>query len=182
MVFNTPLCEQKGTWQGFRKNSSEEKDLMFKVERTTNTLTRLEFQVFLTNGYGNPNNESDFKMRGSPFYRSCTIYNGNSIVAQATCILHSVCGRMEFHFWIARGPGSGKGTKSPIIKDEYCLCHLTTGDMLRAVVVAKTPLGIKAKEAMDNLLLATKDGFLSEEDEEQDDLCLSMPRVLVGIS
>ncbi|KVI05765.1 Adenylate kinase, partial [Cynara cardunculus var. scolymus] len=29
-------------------------------------------------------------------------------------------------------PGSGKGTQSPIIKDEYCLCHLATGDMLRA--------------------------------------------------
>ncbi|CAI8618576.1 unnamed protein product [Vicia faba] len=40
-------------------------------------------------------------------------------------------------------PGSGKGTQSPIIKDEYCLCHLATGDMLRAAVVAKTPLGIK---------------------------------------
>ncbi|KVH98991.1 Adenylate kinase [Cynara cardunculus var. scolymus] len=47
-------------------------------------------------------------------------------------------------------PGSGKGTQSPIIKDEYCLCHLATGDMLRAAVAAKTPLGIKAKEAMDN--------------------------------
>lgn len=46
-------------------------------------------------------------------------------------------------------PGSGKGTQSPIIKDEYCLCHLATGDMLRASVAAKTPLGIKAKEAMD---------------------------------
>lgn len=46
-------------------------------------------------------------------------------------------------------PGSGKGTQSPIIKDEYCLCHLATGDMLRAAVSAKTPLGIKAKEAMD---------------------------------
>lgn len=46
-------------------------------------------------------------------------------------------------------PGSGKGTQSPIIKDEYCLCHLATGDMLRAAVAAKTPLGIKAKEAMD---------------------------------
>ncbi|KAK3043281.1 hypothetical protein RJ639_002524 [Escallonia herrerae] len=46
-------------------------------------------------------------------------------------------------------PGSGKGTQSPIIKDEYCLCHLATGDMLRAAVAAKTPLGVKAKEAMD---------------------------------
>lgn len=48
-------------------------------------------------------------------------------------------------------PGSGKGTQSPIIKDEYCLCHLATGDMLRAAVAAKTPLGIKAKEAMDKV-------------------------------
>ncbi|KAL6518203.1 hypothetical protein OROMI_033904 [Orobanche minor] len=29
-------------------------------------------------------------------------------------------------------PASGKGTQSSIIKDEYCLCHLSTGDMLRA--------------------------------------------------
>eukprot|EP00252_Welwitschia_mirabilis_P023440 TRINITY_DN6616_c0_g1_i1.p1 TRINITY_DN6616_c0_g1~~TRINITY_DN6616_c0_g1_i1.p1 ORF type:complete len:247 (+),score=61.49 TRINITY_DN6616_c0_g1_i1:165-905(+) len=46
-------------------------------------------------------------------------------------------------------PGSGKGTQSPLIKDEFCLCHLATGDMLRAAVAAKTPLGVKAKEAMD---------------------------------
>ncbi|KAG9156671.1 hypothetical protein Leryth_006638 [Lithospermum erythrorhizon] len=46
-------------------------------------------------------------------------------------------------------PGCGKGTQSPVIKDEYCLCHLATGDMLRASVAAKTPLGVKAKEAMD---------------------------------
>ncbi|KAJ0800323.1 putative adenylate kinase [Helianthus annuus] len=36
-------------------------------------------------------------------------------------------------------------------ENEYCLCHLATGDMLRAAVAAKTPLGIKAKEAMDNV-------------------------------
>ncbi|KAH7684986.1 Adenylate kinase/UMP-CMP kinase protein [Dioscorea alata] len=46
-------------------------------------------------------------------------------------------------------PGSGKGTQSPFFKDEYCLCNLATGDMLRAAVAAKTPLGLKAKEAMD---------------------------------
>ncbi|VFQ69916.1 unnamed protein product [Cuscuta campestris] len=54
-------------------------------------------------------------------------------------------------------PGSGKGTQSPIIKDEYCLCHLATGDMLRAAVSAKTPLGIKAKEAMDKGALVSDD-------------------------
>lgn len=54
-------------------------------------------------------------------------------------------------------PGSGKGTQSPIIKDEYCLCHLATGDMLRAAVAAKTPLGVKAKEAMDKGALVSDD-------------------------
>ncbi|XP_059446892.1 adenylate kinase 3-like [Corylus avellana] len=54
-------------------------------------------------------------------------------------------------------PGCGKGTQSPIIKDEYCLCHLATGDMLRAAVAAKTSLGIKAKEAMDKGELVSDD-------------------------
>ncbi|KAG9149571.1 hypothetical protein Leryth_021512 [Lithospermum erythrorhizon] len=54
-------------------------------------------------------------------------------------------------------PGSGKGTQSPIIKDDYCLCHLATGDMLRAAVAAKTPLGIKAKEAMEKGELVSDD-------------------------
>ncbi len=46
-------------------------------------------------------------------------------------------------------PGSGKGTQSPMIKNDNCLCHLATGDLLRAAVAAKTPLGQKAKAAMD---------------------------------
>ncbi|WRX15364.1 Adenylate kinase [Theobroma cacao] len=54
-------------------------------------------------------------------------------------------------------PGSGKGTQSPIIKDDYCLCHLATGDMLRAAVAAKTLLGIKAKESMDKGELVSDD-------------------------
>jgi adenylate kinase family enzyme len=57
--------------------------------------------------------------------------------------LETLCG--------AGPPGSGKGTQSPIIKDDYCLCHLATGDMLRAAVAAKTPLGLKAKQAMDKV-------------------------------
>ncbi|XP_066311243.1 adenylate kinase 4-like [Miscanthus floridulus] len=58
-------------------------------------------------------------------------------------------------------PGSGNGTQSPLIKDEYCLCHLATGDMLRAAVVAKTPLGIKAKEVVDKGELVS-DGLVVE--------------------
>lgn len=46
-------------------------------------------------------------------------------------------------------PGSGKGTQAPRIRDELCLCHLATGDMLRDAVEAGTELGKKAKAIMD---------------------------------
>ncbi|EQC28456.1 adenylate kinase B [Saprolegnia diclina VS20] len=52
-------------------------------------------------------------------------------------------------------PGCGKGTQSPIIKDEYCLCHLATGDMLRAAVRDGTDMGKKAKAAMESGALVT---------------------------
>jgi adenylate kinase len=46
-------------------------------------------------------------------------------------------------------PGAGKGTQAPRIKEEYCLCHLSTGDMLREAVKNGTEMGLKAKSIMD---------------------------------
>lgn len=46
-------------------------------------------------------------------------------------------------------PGAGKGTQAPKVQKDYCLCHLATGDMLRAAVAAKTEMGVKAKSIMD---------------------------------
>ncbi|KAF9020802.1 adenylate kinase [Hymenopellis radicata] len=46
-------------------------------------------------------------------------------------------------------PGAGKGTQAPRIRDEFCVCHLATGDMLREQVAAKTPLGVQAKKIME---------------------------------
>ena len=43
----------------------------------------------------------------------------------------------------------GKGTQAPRIKEKYSICHLATGDMLRAQVAAKTELGRQAKKIMD---------------------------------
>ncbi|KAK5095488.1 adenylate kinase [Lithohypha guttulata] len=54
-------------------------------------------------------------------------------------------------------PGAGKGTQAPKIKDKYCVCHLATGDMLRAQVAKKTPLGREAKKIMDQGGLVSDD-------------------------
>lgn len=48
-----------------------------------------------------------------------------------------------------------QGTQSPKIKAEHCLCHLATGDMLRAAVAAGSPNGLKAKHAMESGALVT---------------------------
>ena len=45
-------------------------------------------------------------------------------------------------------PGSGKGTQGPKIRDDLCICHLATGDMLRAAVKAGTPTGLEADKVM----------------------------------
>lgn len=46
-------------------------------------------------------------------------------------------------------PGSGKGTQAPILRDELCLCHLATGDLLREAVANGTEVGKQAKAIME---------------------------------
>jgi len=46
-------------------------------------------------------------------------------------------------------PGAGKGTQAQFIVDQFSIPQISTGDMLRASVKARTPLGIKAQSAMD---------------------------------
>ncbi|MEG4230766.1 adenylate kinase [Microcoleus sp. Pol11C3] len=46
-------------------------------------------------------------------------------------------------------PGAGKGTQAQILAALWKIPHISTGDILRACVVAKTDLGQKAKAYMD---------------------------------
>jgi adenylate kinase len=42
-------------------------------------------------------------------------------------------------------PGAGKGTQATVLARELHLAHLSTGDLLRAAIAAKTPLGTEAE-------------------------------------
>jgi adenylate kinase len=47
-------------------------------------------------------------------------------------------------------PGSGKGTQAAILRTEYSLRHLSTGNMLRAARDAGVAVGIEAQRYMEN--------------------------------
>lgn len=90
----TVFRDGKGSWQGFKGGDNREKDLIFRVKRTVKKLTRTELEVFLV---GEISREStpDFKVKGFPFQRSCTIYRSDSIVAQTSLMykLHQIYAR-----------------------------------------------------------------------------------------
>jgi adenylate kinase len=46
-------------------------------------------------------------------------------------------------------PGSGKGTQAQRLMRDLGIPQISTGDLLRAAVANATPLGLKAREAMD---------------------------------
>lgn len=54
-------------------------------------------------------------------------------------------------------PGAGKGTQAQIVCRKLGIPQVSTGDMLRAAIAAKTPTGLKAKEYMDKGQLVPDD-------------------------
>lgn len=46
-------------------------------------------------------------------------------------------------------PGAGKGTQAKFMVEKFHLHHVSTGDLLRKEIAAKTPLGIQAQQLIE---------------------------------
>jgi adenylate kinase len=57
-------------------------------------------------------------------------------------------------------PGAGKGTQAAILARQRGVPHLSTGDLLRAAVAAKSPVGLEAQHHMDDGRLVPDDVVL----------------------
>jgi adenylate kinase len=68
-------------------------------------------------------------------------------------------------------PGAGKGTQAKELIEAYGIPQLSTGDILRSAIQAKTPMGLAAKEIMDRGDLVSDDivnGIVSERLDQDD--------------
>src|SRR5262245_42821384 len=83
-------------------------------------------------------------------------------------------------------PGSGKGTQSQRLVERHGIPQISTGDLLRAAVKNGTPLGLRAKAAMDSgnlvddeIVLGMIRERLAAEDAQRGFILDGFPRTLV---
>lgn len=82
-------------------------------------------------------------------------------------------------------PGAGKGTQASFLTKEFEIPQISTGDMLRSAVQAKTELGLQAKDFMnqgklvpDNLIIDLVKLRVNEEDCQKGFLLDGFPRTI----
>lgn len=84
------------------------------------------------------------------------------------------------------GPGAGKGTQAARLIKRFNIPQISTGDMLRAAIAQKTPLGLSAQKIMesgglvsDDLIIALVIERLKDNDCQNGFLFDGFPRTLV---
>lgn len=82
-------------------------------------------------------------------------------------------------------PGAGKGTQAAILSEKLGIPHISTGDLFRANIGEGTPLGIEAKQYIDNGKLVPTDvtarmvkSRLEEDDAKDGFLLDGFPRTV----
>lgn len=84
------------------------------------------------------------------------------------------------------GPGSGKGTQADILKKEYDMVKLSTGDLLRKEIKSNTDLGKEARSYMDrgelvpdNVMIGILEKITADFEKEQQSYILDgFPRTM----
>ncbi|EPS73959.1 hypothetical protein M569_00797 [Genlisea aurea] len=78
VTFQKKMLSAHGRWKVFRGESTEEKDLIFSVKKSSLFQIKTKLHVFMA-----PNTSEefpDFRIEGSWFDRSCIIYDSNNVV------------------------------------------------------------------------------------------------------
>lgn len=72
-----------------------------------------------------------------------------TLIEESSSSVILILEKQYIDLWNAGPPGSGKGTQGPKTAAEFCICHLATGDLLRAEVESGSKMGKEVKSIME---------------------------------